>query len=93
MMENKKMWYLHIVDFVGNEENWVFDDKAEAWKSFSIVLHKEMVNDGIKNKNDVLTDAEGHSFDDCLDRAYAETRCYIIYIKECELTTSQQFMW
>lgn len=92
-MANKKMWYFYIVDFVGNEENWVFDDKAEAYKSFAIVVHRDLVDDERTNESGELVDLDGHKFEECVERGYAETSAYTYCIKECELTTAKQFMW
>ncbi len=90
---SRKMWYLFIRDFVGNEENYVFADKAEAYKSFAIVLHRELVSDENTNENGELIDANGHNFHQCMENGSAETSAYIIVVKECELATSKQFMW
>jgi len=92
-MANKKMWYLYIADFVGNEEDWLFEDRTEAYKSFSLILHKELVNDEIKNKDGELIDMDGKTFGECLEKGVAETRMYHFEVRECEVTTMRQFMW
>lgn len=89
----KKVWYMHICDFVGNEENWCFESEAEAYKSFAYVVHKEMANDEIKNKDGELVDGESRTLAECLEKSYALTRFYEVYVRECEMTTMKQFMW
>lgn len=84
---------MNITDFVGNEENYVFKDKDEAYDSFALVLKKQLKKEKTTDKDSIMTDAEGTPYEDCVKNGHARTLFFKMYIKECTFANISLFEW